>query len=275
MNPSAIDIVSDHRRMPPLHRGGALYLGNLYAIFYGDGSRTRELMGRVSGFFGYGGRLLPIVDLLYPQGPNLLLLEQIPDPPLLDLLGGHLALSLPRFEVIEPEQASTFEQGLASRPDLLPQAGIQPGFWIDGFVADAELERLGHHFGLRPATTCIASRHANDKSRLRLFLESQGLPRFDGGLVHNLEDVARMGIQLRGMGYRRAALRAAIGASGFGFWPVDLEGGDPLPDPPHLFEHGPAQLEGRLAPGSTASMRSPPPACSSSSPRTIRYACTT
>lgn len=81
-----------------------VFFANLLSLFYGNKGGTDELTDAVEGIVTYGGRLIPILDLLYAgdrsEPPNLLVLEREPAACLLDYFRDRLGLSLPELTTL-------------------------------------------------------------------------------------------------------------------------------------------------------------------------------
>jgi hypothetical protein len=211
--------------LPALWPDSALFFADLYAIFYGDPEKTRQLESNVSGFFGYGGRLIPMLGLLYRGGGNLLILQEPVDPAPLAYFRDRLGLVLPTIEVLDHHRFATFHEGLAADPALLERLKAHPAARLDGYVTDPPLERIARRLNKDLVNTYAESRRANDKVALERFLGGAGLPLFDGGEAEPGPDLVARLKDLEGLGYHRAAVRSSLGASGFGVATVDLSSG--------------------------------------------------
>ena len=62
-------------RLPRFWDRSAVFVANLRSLFYGNRRQTEILAEQIKGVDSYGGRLLPLIDLLFTGSPNLLLLE--------------------------------------------------------------------------------------------------------------------------------------------------------------------------------------------------------
>ena len=73
----------------------------MLSLFYGNRRQTEILTEQIKGIDSYGGRLLPLIDLLFTGGGNLLVLESEPAG---ELRGYHegLGLSLPEVLLTTP-----------------------------------------------------------------------------------------------------------------------------------------------------------------------------
>lgn len=234
---------------PRLWPGSTVFFADLYAIFYGEPEKTRQLQQSVSGFYGYGGRLIPILDLLYGGGNNLLVLHEAPDGCALDYFGDRLGLSLPRIEVLDHNLYPTFHEALARRPEVVDMLRRHPVKEVDGYVTDEHLERIAAQLGKRVLNPYHASRDANDKILLNTFLDQAELPLFDGGKVCRGDSVAACLDALAAKGYRRAVIRSSLGASGFGVATMDLKRRNTADLPRHLMSEACVLIHGWVEPG--------------------------
>ena len=77
-----------------------IFFANLRSIFYRNQSQTQVLAERVKGLECYGGRLIPILNLLFRGRNNLLVLEAPPAESLVAYFEHHLELSLPSLQIL-------------------------------------------------------------------------------------------------------------------------------------------------------------------------------
>jgi hypothetical protein len=237
-------------RMPALWPGSAVFFADLYAIFYGEPEKTHQLQANVSGFFGYGGRLIPMLGLLYRGGDNLLILQEPVDPAPLAYFRDRLGLDLPAIEILDHNRFDTFHEGLAASPALMGRLKAHPARRLDGYVTDPPLERIAHRLGKDLVNTHAQSREANDKIALDRFLRTRGLPVFDGGDVETGAPLSARLKDLERQGYRRAVIRSSLGASGFGVATVDLGDTDPEDSLPEFLSREERVLvQGWIEPG--------------------------
>ena len=61
--------------LPRFWDRSAVFVANLRSLFYGNRRQTEILAEQIKGIDSYGGRLLPLIDLLFTGSPNLLVLE--------------------------------------------------------------------------------------------------------------------------------------------------------------------------------------------------------
>ncbi|MDA1007069.1 MAG: hypothetical protein O3A87_11400, partial [Verrucomicrobia bacterium] len=83
--------------LPPARHGNVAFFANLQHIFFDNQALTDELRATVHTLDSYGGRLLPILGLLWDGPDNILILELPPLPGFDGYLGHTLGLTLPRL----------------------------------------------------------------------------------------------------------------------------------------------------------------------------------
>ena len=233
----------------------AVFLANIDCIFYGDPEKTRHLRENVTGFSGYGTRMLPVLGLLHRGAGNVLLLAEGPDPLLRSYFGETLGLALPRIIRLGPIEAETTEARLAANEELLHELGRLPARRLDAYVSDPFMEDLAARIGKPLLNSYRESLHANDKVRLFRFLRDAGLPVFDGGEVAPGEGLGRRLDRLQSMGYARAVIRSSLGASGFGMSIVDLAERPRPPVPDFVSKKGSVLVHGWIEEGRRATGR--------------------
>jgi hypothetical protein len=235
--------------MPELWSGSAVFFADLYAIFYGEPEKTRQLEENVSGFFGYGGRLISMLGLLYGGPDNLLILQEPVEPELPRYFSERLGLKVPSIEVLDHRNYDTFYEGLAANPALVEHLARHPARLLDGYVTDPPLEEIAARLGKELINTYAQSRDANDKILLHRFLAQRRLPMFDGGEMAVGPELDGCLRELAGMGYRKAVVRSSLGASGFGVQTVPLNPGATGRDlPKFLLAEGRLLVQGWIEP---------------------------
>jgi len=210
-------------RLPDCWPDSAVFFANLDCIFFGDPLKTEELVANVMGFSGYGARMLPVLGLLFRGSENALLLGEEPDADLSVFFRDVLGLRLPEVLVHHlPPTCGLRTLGLDAV--ILHRLRASRAPFLDGYVTDPYLEELAAELGKRTVNSHRQCVLANDKIGLNRYLAAASLPLFDGGEATAGElrtELERLAL----LGYRRAAVRAALGASGFGMQVIDLETG--------------------------------------------------
>lgn len=181
-------------RLPEFSDQSAIFFANLLSIFYGNAGKTDALRKAVLNLRSYGGRLLPILDLLFRGKSNLLALEMEPNKELLSYLRDVLDLSLP--EVIVLPRVAYESLGLeGSVPDsqrydaLVERLREHPAELIDGFVTDTLLVQIAERIQKQTLSTLQGSINSNNKLHLHRHLESIGLPVFDTRVAEGFQAV--------------------------------------------------------------------------------------
>ena len=233
--------------LPPLWDRRVIFVANLLGLFFGNDQETGVLRQQVGPLETYGGRLIPLLGLLFQgRSPNLVVLEHEPSADLLDYFREHLHLQLPEVAVLSHDDYQSLI-GSPPRPQSTPARFVErlerhEAEWLDGFVTDNVLIQLASRLGRKTISSREASQRGNNKLLLHRYLEEAGLPTFDSHVARTAEEVPRCLAALRSMGYRFAAIKAQIGASGIGLsrLPTDHEGDIPA----YLFYEGDCLVQG-------------------------------
>lgn len=248
-NLNRISVDSSPGIMPELWSFPTIYVANVDCIFYGDPEKTRHLQNNVTGFSGYGARLVPILGLLYGDGPNMLVLHAKPDQSLVEYFGNALGLTMPQMVLVGDYGCETLNMNFEESPALMDLLAGHPARVMDGFVTDPQMEALAARLGKSLVNSHEASRKANDKILLHRFLDRAGLPMLDGGEVEPGLPLARCLGELKSRGYGRAVVRSALGASGFGMFVADLSDDEEADFPGFMSGTEPVLAQGWLEEG--------------------------
>lgn len=250
MNVEALTIRHLSGELPPLWDRRVVFVANLLGLFFGNANETGELQRQVGTIESYGGRLVPLLGLLFRgNGPNLVALERVPDAQLCAYFKHDLNLAVPEIVVLGHESYQSLAvNGDAEDPALvrfLECARARELQWLDGFVTDPALERLADLLDCRTISSSRASQAGNNKLLLHQHLVAAGLPVFDTEIAQTEVQLAKCLGELRQRGYRMAAVKAPIGASGIGIVRVSTTVDRPEV-PPYLFFAGPCLVQGWL-----------------------------
>ncbi len=223
-----------------------VFVANLLSLFFGNEQETERLREEVGALESYGGRLVPIINLLFGGSRNLLVLERDPDYRLLAYFRNNLGLRLPEIEILpHAEYSGNRETGRTLRFKTVFEAiRKHPAAWMDGFVTEARLAESARLTGKRLISTVEGSKNGNNKLLLHQHLRAAGLPCFDVRVAERPGDIRRCLRDLKDAGYRQAVVKAQIGASGIGMKKVDTESPESIPE--YLFHEGPCLVEGWL-----------------------------
>lgn len=250
-----IEVVAKPGRLPEFPERNAIFIANLLGLFFGNEEQTAMLTAEVGELDSYGGRLIPIIDLLFPgPGSNLLVLEREPDPALCryfkETAGLPLAecLVLPHKDYLEI--GHLLAAGKTSNHGFVSKLEKHAADLIQGFVTDQTLLNLAEVTGKRTISTAVGSHLGNNKRALHQHLEAIGLPTVETELAETSTDVPACLERLRAAGFTTGVVKSAIGASGIGLVKIDsLDDPDIPPIPDNFFFEGDCLVQGWLKPG--------------------------
>ena len=234
--------------LPPFWDRSVLFFCNLRSIFYENDAEAAELVRRITGAQSYGGRVVSILNLLFRRGPNKILLEAVPESNLLDYLSGDLGLSLPSFEVLGHRRYQDLGAKAGKKNDgrdpIVDELKNHPAEWIDGYVTDSILVRVARSLRKHTVSSLDGSKNGNNKYLLHRYQEERGLPVFDTCMAEAPNEVRNCLKELSLKGYRKAVIKAQIGASGYGMMKVSIAGFKSSDTPQYLFFEGPCMVQG-------------------------------
>lgn len=224
-------------QLPKFWDRSVIFFANLLALFYGNEGATQELTDCVGRVETYGGRLCPLIDLLFTGGNNLLVLESEPDEVLLDYFSGELGLTLPQVVVFPHSRypdlpgilTDELEAIKASQPpgnSAVASIVAHPAEWIDGFVTDDVLTDTARILNRQTIIAPDASHCGNNKLLLHRFLEEGNFPAFDTVVIDSVEEFPHAAEKLRRQGYQKIVAKAQVGASGIGMHKFDAAAPD-------------------------------------------------
>ncbi len=228
-------------RQPAAVPHATVFYANLGSMFFGNTGATaalREMLG--VALDSYGGRLATVLDLLYQSDDANLLVTSVPlQVELAKYHGEVLGLNLPEVLVAG---AGDYEAR-----ETLERIRAAAATHMDGFVTDGQLERIAAATGKRTHTSAESSYLANNKLAFHREVERLGLPVFATEVAENQGDLPRCYRELNRQGYRFAAVKSQIGASGIGVMKVSTRYPDPVPD--LIFHDCPCLVQGWVEPG--------------------------
>ncbi|NNC89892.1 MAG: hypothetical protein HKN82_15650 [Akkermansiaceae bacterium] len=230
----APEIIARPGHLPPPRAGNVAYLANLTHIFFGNRGITDELRRTVHTLESYGGRLLPIIGLLWDGEENILAVEVEPLEDFREYFGTTLGLRLPRVFPLKSDDAPS--------PELVAAIRDTGTCFLDGFVIDEEVDALARETGTTLAGSEAGSRLGNNKYLLHHHLASAGEPVFDTVDAADTAGVAAAAAELARRGYPHAVVKSQIGASGIGLVRFDTH--DPPEVPASHFVDGPCLVQG-------------------------------
>ena len=252
---AAPQVVDSIGKTPTYWNRNVAFVANLMGLFFGNEEETQMLADEVGEIETYGGRMLPILNLLYAgEGENLLLLEREPDPTLVEFFTETAGLDLPEVAIL-PHDDYIRLGGRLERGEMLVHAASRrvcecTNETIDGYVTDEILGNLADRLGKNTVSSIEGSRRGNNKGLLHLYLEEVGLPFPVTEMAECGADVPGSLEVLKKAGFTSGVIKAPIGASGIGLIKVDsLDDCDAIEVPEHFFSEGPCIVQGWLKPG--------------------------
>ncbi len=263
----AVQVLDHPGSLPRFWDRNAVFVANLLGLFFGNELASRALAAEVGEVDSYGGRLVPILDLLFQgDGRNLLILEREPDPALCRYFAETVGLSLPERAILphrdylEMNAALGTDSGAETHP-AVERIRAHGARWIDGYVTDETLERIARFAGKETVTTGTGSRAGNNKRLLHEHLQANGFPVVPTELAAGPGDLPGCLARLAKAGFSAAVVKAPVGASGIGLRKVEdlnCPGGVELV-PEFFFFEGPCLVQGWLRPGEfgISGLRSP------------------
>jgi hypothetical protein len=254
-NNCAPPVVQTHGQTPQFWQDrSVIFFANVLAGFFDNEELSALLKQEISGADSYGGRLLPIMGLLYGGGQNLLVLEREPDAALTAYFQEVLKLNLPDVAMLTHEEYLALGRALRDEDAPLPYMDRlrawrdHPARSLDGYVTDHILEPLARRLGKKTLSSHMGSRKGNNKFLLHQHMEQSGLPVFETRLAASPEEVGRCLQELAVLGYTHAGVKSQIGASGIGLMKMTTVA--EVAVPALFFHEGPCMVQGWISPGS-------------------------
>ncbi|MGI9239839.1 MAG: hypothetical protein ACR2RV_03505 [Verrucomicrobiales bacterium] len=219
-----------------------VFFANLGSLFFGNRPATLALRKMLGGTLdSYGGRLASILDLLFHSdgSGNLLVIDRPPQPELIRYHSDCLSLVMPEFLIAD--------QLHYDRPENLEVIAASGTEWVDGFVTDPQLKGIADHCGMTCFSSPEGSHLANNKLAFHRELVRIGLPTFPTEIAQDKADLPRCLENLASQGYRFAAIKAQIGASGIGVIRCETHATADIPE--LIFHEGACLVQGWIEPG--------------------------
>ena len=240
--------------LPAFWDQSVVFFANLLALFYGNEEETAVLSREIGNVESYGGRLIPVLDILFAGGQNTLVLEQEPEAALCAYFKDTLGLRLPELRLMKhatyERLGQSFESGSTEETDKI-LSGLEQSHarLVDGYVTDPTLAGIASHLAKQTASTMEGSHCGNNKWLLHKHIEEAGLPVPATETAASVEDVSACLERLTKQGFRHAVVKSQIGASGIGIQKVVIEDYDSASIPEMMFYEGPCMVQGWLEPG--------------------------
>ena len=246
-----VEIKNIPGQLPAFWDRNVIFFANTQSIFYDNIDGLNSLKRQIKGVDTYGGRLIPIINILFKGDNNLLVLEKPPDQTLLRYFAEDLNLSLPNITILSHSVYDTLlNQGDKRIHDgislTLTKIHQHNATWVDGFVSDSTLMSLAKALNKPTISSLEGSKRGNNKFLLHNTLSEEGFPVFDTLPAASPDDVPTCIATLRKKGYSKAVVKAQIGASGIGITSLSTLSGSPVSIPEHFFFEGPCMVQGWL-----------------------------
>jgi hypothetical protein len=255
-----VKIIAQPGQLPEFWDRPAVFFANLLALFFGNEAETASLAEEVGEIDSYGGRLIPILNLIFRGGNSLLVLEREPDEHLCRYFSQGLGLDLPELKILEHSDYVEMGKALVSgeaQHRLLDEASGHPARWVDGYVTDETLSLIARAIGKQTVSSPEGSQTGNNKYLLHRHLCESVLPVVETGVANNNDEVKGIIAGFWRDGYSQAVVKAQIGASGIGM--MKVAAGEEIEVPGYFFFEGPVLVQVWLKPGEkgVTRMRSP------------------
>lgn len=238
-------------QIPPFWNRSVAFFANILSLFYGNLSETEVLKKEVGALETYGSRLIPLINIMFRGGNNVLFLEVPPDNQLIQYFSHDLKLTLPKVKVIPYETYQMFSQKNIRYPDkaqqIIDDLRDLDIDWLGGYVVDDALINLAQALGKKTVGTRQGCRNGNNKLLLHQFLKTTCLNIFDSYEPDTIKDIKQCLNDLKAKGYQYAVIKAPIGASGIGMFKVSLDSPNvDLKIPEYLLFEGQVLVQGWL-----------------------------
>ncbi len=246
-----IETINIPGQLPTFWDRSVIFFANMQSIFYENHGGLERLKQQITGVETYGGRLIPIINLIFRGDDNLLVLERPPDQTLVRYFEKDLGLSLPNIAILP----HSVYNSLLNQGDKLIHDEIGPilsmihqhgASWIDGFVSDNVLINIAEALNKPTISSLEGSKRGNNKFMLHNNLSEKGFPVFDTISASSPDDIPSCIATLRKKGYKKAVVKAQIGASGIGMTNLPTISGNTYSIPEHFFFEGPCMVQGWL-----------------------------
>ncbi len=246
-----VEIKNIAGQLPQFWDRNVIFFANMQSIFYDNHGELESLKQQVKGVETYGGRFIPIMNLIFKGDNNLLVLERPSDQTLIRYFENDLGLSLPNIVIL----SHSVYDSILNQGDKLIHDEISPTLtmihqhnatWVDGFVSDNVLMDLAKALNKPTVSSLEGSKRGNNKFLLHNSLSEKGFPVFDTITASSPDEVPSCIATLRKKGYKKAVVKAQIGASGIGMTNLSTNSGNTNSIPEHFFFEGPCMVQGWL-----------------------------
>ena len=126
-------VIQTFNRLPPAWDRPGMFVANLFSLFFGNENQTKDLCTEVEQLETYGGRLVPILGLMFQGGnANKVVLEQEPDRRLFEYFTHTLDLKSRCSPIAHTNASPVIPRNLVTRPiSSKISADIRSSGWMD------------------------------------------------------------------------------------------------------------------------------------------------
>jgi len=257
---STVKVIAKPGQLPGFWDRHAVFFANLLALFFGNEAQTETLAREVGEIDSYGGRLIPILNLLFRKENSLLILEREPDEHLCRYFREGLGLQLPELITLDHQDYVEIGKALSGgecEHPVLDKIREHPSHWVDGYVTDRTLSLIARSIGKNTTSTSEGSQNGNNKFMLYQYLCEHDLPVLETRMAKGPAEVNQIIAGFKNAGYSQAVIKSQIGASGIGMIKVDTTGEVEVPE--YYFFEGPVLVQVWMKKGEkgVTRMRSP------------------
>jgi len=243
-----VEVLKIPGEMPQVWDRNVIFFANILSLFFGNEKQTNLLIKEVGALGSYGGRLIPLINLIFKGDKNVLVLEREPDQNLIDYFENTLKLKLPEIDILNHKDYCALARSEEAGSDFIDYLKGHTAKTIDGYVTDPILDYLANATDKNTLSTIRGSKKGNNKLLLHEFLVDNNLPIFSTFIAENEEQIFSGLKSLKAENYNTAVVKAPIGASGIGMMKVDIRKDAPSESsfPEHLFYEGSCMVQGWL-----------------------------
>lgn len=227
-------------QLPPPWDRSVVFFANLRALFYSNEAQRDWLCQEIKGIGSYGGRLLPLLNLMYHGADNVLVVEEGPNEVLMRYYLNQLGLTLPQVEVLPWDAYLALDQ----ENETVTRMRQLPAPWAEGYVTDPFLAHLAERLDKKSTTSATGSITGNNKLLFHQFMEQRELPVFTTEYASTVEEIPPALERLIRQGYTDAVVKSQIGASGIGLVKLACTDADLGQIHPSMFHEGVVMVQG-------------------------------
>lgn len=231
--------------LPSFFQENTCFFANILSIFFENVYLRAILSKEIGTLSSYGGRLIPILNLLYQGGANLLFLEEPPVSVLLKYFQDVLHLSLPQIKILPHRKYLSYARNYNRSDNFIKFLKNSSPQTINGYVSDRALFMLAKLSGKRLTSSLKGSRRGNNKYFLYKHILAEGFPSFDTYTAKDHTGIIKAFHNLQRQGYSKIVVKSQLGASGIGMMRITSTK-EVLRVPRSFFKEGRVLVQGWL-----------------------------